>query len=126
MHTLSKLIICLVMLRGRHRGLPVAIDRAVMLPSEFTKEDDEHLDSRSHHSYTRNDTLEHRPISHSESLNPHGPQPSKIRQRLQRFSTKFSNEYTPAAPPTDPGYVSRNNHDLNEIEEDRSSSSRSY
>jgi len=32
---LSKLIICLVMLRGRHRGLPVAIDRAVMLPVEF-------------------------------------------------------------------------------------------
>ncbi|KAJ3808222.1 cation transport protein-domain-containing protein [Lentinula lateritia] len=31
---LSKLIVCLVMLRGRHRGLPVAIDRAVMLPSE--------------------------------------------------------------------------------------------
>lgn len=23
------------MLRGRHRGLPVAIDRAVLLPSEF-------------------------------------------------------------------------------------------
>ncbi|CCL99243.1 uncharacterized protein FIBRA_01258 [Fibroporia radiculosa] len=32
---LSKLIICAVMLRGRHRGLPVAIDRAVMLPSDF-------------------------------------------------------------------------------------------
>ena len=32
---LSKLIICAVMLRGRHRGLPVAIDRAVMLPFEF-------------------------------------------------------------------------------------------
>ncbi|KIK16827.1 hypothetical protein PISMIDRAFT_112632 [Pisolithus microcarpus 441] len=32
---LSKLVITLVMLRGRHRGLPVAIDRAVMLPSEF-------------------------------------------------------------------------------------------
>lgn len=32
---LSKLIICAVMLRGRHRGLPVAIDRAVMLPMEF-------------------------------------------------------------------------------------------
>ncbi|KAF8178668.1 cation transport protein-domain-containing protein [Mycena galopus ATCC 62051] len=32
---LSKLIVCLVMLRGRHRGLPVAIDRAVMLPMEF-------------------------------------------------------------------------------------------
>jgi hypothetical protein len=25
------------MLRGRHRGLPVAIDRAIMLPHEFEK-----------------------------------------------------------------------------------------
>ncbi|CDO72194.1 hypothetical protein BN946_scf184970.g46 [Trametes cinnabarina] len=35
MHTLSKLVICAVMLRGRHRGLPVALDRAVLMPSEF-------------------------------------------------------------------------------------------
>ncbi|KAJ7594901.1 cation transport protein-domain-containing protein [Mycena floridula] len=34
---LSKLIICLVMIRGRHRGLPVAIDRAVILPQEFDR-----------------------------------------------------------------------------------------
>lgn len=33
-HVLSKLILCLVMLRGRHRGLPVAIDKAVLLPGE--------------------------------------------------------------------------------------------
>ena len=32
--TLSKLILCAVMLRGRHRGLPVAIDKAVQLPGE--------------------------------------------------------------------------------------------
>lgn len=31
-HTVSKLILCAVMLRGRHRGLPVAIDRAILLP----------------------------------------------------------------------------------------------
>ncbi|KAK5113964.1 hypothetical protein LTR62_003087 [Meristemomyces frigidus] len=31
---LSKLILCAVMLRGRHRGLPVAIDKAVLLPGE--------------------------------------------------------------------------------------------
>ncbi len=37
-HTLSKLIICAVMLRGRQRGLPVALDRAVMLPYEFGNE----------------------------------------------------------------------------------------
>ncbi|KAA1472120.1 hypothetical protein DENSPDRAFT_161945 [Dentipellis sp. KUC8613] len=34
-HTLSKLLLMLVMLRGRHRGLPVALDRAVLLPKEF-------------------------------------------------------------------------------------------
>lgn len=33
-HTLAKLIICALMLRGRHRGLPVAIDKAVQLPGE--------------------------------------------------------------------------------------------
>ncbi|KAI0049422.1 TrkH-domain-containing protein [Auriscalpium vulgare] len=35
MRTPSKLIFCIVMLRGRHRGLPVALDRAVLLPKEF-------------------------------------------------------------------------------------------
>ncbi|EKV18900.1 Potassium transporter, putative [Penicillium digitatum PHI26] len=33
-HTVSKLILAAVALRGRHRGLPVAIDKAIMLPSE--------------------------------------------------------------------------------------------
>lgn len=33
-HTSSKLILIAVMLRGRHRGLPVAIDKAVLLPDE--------------------------------------------------------------------------------------------
>ncbi|KAI0890967.1 TrkH-domain-containing protein [Annulohypoxylon nitens] len=30
----SKLVLCAVMIRGRHRGLPVALDRAVRLPSD--------------------------------------------------------------------------------------------
>lgn len=33
--TLSKLIVIIVMVRGRHRGLPLAIDRSVMLPNEL-------------------------------------------------------------------------------------------
>lgn len=33
-YTISKLILIAVMLRGRHRGLPVAIDKAVLLPDE--------------------------------------------------------------------------------------------
>ena len=31
---LSKLVICAMMIRGRHRGLPYALDRAILLPSE--------------------------------------------------------------------------------------------
>lgn len=37
----SKLVLCLVMLRGRHRGLPVALDRAVRLPGEHLARDEE-------------------------------------------------------------------------------------
>lgn len=33
-HTFSKLVICAMMLRGRHRGLPYALDHAVMLPAD--------------------------------------------------------------------------------------------
>ncbi|KAJ6111162.1 hypothetical protein N7486_003397 [Penicillium sp. IBT 16267x] len=33
-HPISKIILAAVALRGRHRGLPVAIDKAIMLPSE--------------------------------------------------------------------------------------------
>lgn len=32
--TLAKVVLCAVMLRGRHRGLPVAIDKAVLLPGD--------------------------------------------------------------------------------------------
>lgn len=30
----SKLIICAMMIRGRHRGLPYQLDRAILLPNE--------------------------------------------------------------------------------------------
>ncbi|KAL2678416.1 hypothetical protein Neosp_009162 [[Neocosmospora] mangrovei] len=40
-HTGSKLVLCLVMLRGRHRGLPVALDHAVRLPGEHLHRDEE-------------------------------------------------------------------------------------
>ncbi|KAI9155175.1 Low-affinity potassium transport protein [Paramyrothecium foliicola] len=38
--TFSKVIICLTMIRGRHRGLPYSLDRAIMLPNERLVEDD--------------------------------------------------------------------------------------
>lgn len=33
-HTLSKLVIVALQIRGRHRGLPLKLDRAILLPSE--------------------------------------------------------------------------------------------
>lgn len=40
-HALSKLVLVAVMVRGRHRGLPVAIDRAVCLPCGRLDEEEE-------------------------------------------------------------------------------------
>ncbi|KAK4195253.1 cation transport protein-domain-containing protein [Triangularia verruculosa] len=40
-HPASKLLLCAVMLRGRHRGLPVALDRAVRLPGEELEQEEE-------------------------------------------------------------------------------------
>ncbi|THU84824.1 cation transporter [Dendrothele bispora CBS 962.96] len=39
LHPLSKLVVIVIMVRGRHRGLPVRVDRAIMLPSELVKRD---------------------------------------------------------------------------------------
>ncbi|RDW60458.1 putative potassium uptake transporter [Aspergillus mulundensis] len=36
----SKLVVCALMIRGRHRGLPSQLDRAVLLPSDRLIEDD--------------------------------------------------------------------------------------
>ncbi|KAF4974722.1 hypothetical protein FZEAL_8392 [Fusarium zealandicum] len=44
-HTGSKFVLCLVILRGRHRGLPVALDKAVRLPKEKLHQEEEE-DSR--------------------------------------------------------------------------------
>ncbi|KAI0190800.1 TrkH-domain-containing protein [Astrocystis sublimbata] len=45
----SKLVLCAVMLRGRHRGLPVALDRAVRLPGDemHSVEEEDHEIRRS-------------------------------------------------------------------------------
>jgi Trk-type K+ transport system membrane component len=40
-HKGSKVVLCMVMIRGRHRGLPVGIDSAVLLPGEEIDLDDD-------------------------------------------------------------------------------------
>ncbi|KAI1260549.1 cation transport protein-domain-containing protein [Xylariaceae sp. FL1019] len=54
MYTGSKIIMVLVMLRGRHRGLPVALDRAVRLPGKHLAElEDEDAEIRSLSAFSR-------------------------------------------------------------------------
>lgn len=43
---LSKLVICAMMLRGRHRGLPYALDRAILLPSDSVNQKEAELAER--------------------------------------------------------------------------------
>lgn len=47
-------------LRGRHRGLPVAVDRAILLPDEFVvhQDHDEHSDEKA---ITSNPSIPTRP-----------------------------------------------------------------
>lgn len=63
------------MIRGRHRGLPVAIDRAVMLPAEFQKPRDDESTSFTKPPSTRDDQGSYLP---SENGTAEG---SDIRQR---------------------------------------------
>ncbi|KAK7203551.1 cation transport protein-domain-containing protein [Myxozyma melibiosi] len=44
--TISKLVIIAMMLRGRHRGLPYALDRAILLPSQKIVEKDKDAEER--------------------------------------------------------------------------------
>ena len=39
----SKIILCAVMLRGRCGSLPMSLDRAIMLPHEFDKKEEDPL-----------------------------------------------------------------------------------
>ncbi|KAI4911445.1 uncharacterized protein J4E92_010258 [Alternaria infectoria] len=40
-NTFGKVVICFMMLRGRHRGLPYALDRAINLPHDLITEDEQ-------------------------------------------------------------------------------------
>ena len=39
MSNASKVVLCAVMLRGRHSGLPVALNRAIVFPTEFARKE---------------------------------------------------------------------------------------
>ena len=85
------------MIRGRHRGLPAAIDRAVMLPAELQKTDELILENGSQ---TSNDegsggaqatsyAASRRPSQYSETMN-NSNQTSSVHQRFRKFSRQIN------------------------------------
>lgn len=64
--TLSKLIMIAVMIRGRHRGLPYGLDRAIMIPNDKMLRKDE---VQQHHELRRQETLERQNTQASASGN---------------------------------------------------------
>ena len=76
------------MIRGRHRGLPAAIDRAVMLPAKLQQTDDLIRENRSQHSIDEGA----RATSCGASTPPinSSVQASSVHQRVRTTSRRFS------------------------------------
>ena len=65
--TISKLVIVAMMIRGRHRGLPYALDRAILLPSEnLQKKEAEDADLR----FARRNSMANESVEHTNSGPP--------------------------------------------------------
>lgn len=66
-YTGSKMVLVLVMLRGRHRGLPVALDRAVRLPKEKL-DDMEEEDAEIRRAISHDASMRSRAVSRKTSV----------------------------------------------------------
>ncbi|KAI3393936.1 hypothetical protein diail_3460 [Diaporthe ilicicola] len=67
LYTGSKVVMVLVMIRGRHRGLPVALDRAVRLPKEQLDEEEEE-DAEIRRAISRDTSVRSRMVSRRVSF----------------------------------------------------------
>jgi len=101
--TLSKLVVIAVMIRGRHRGLPVAIDRAVMLPRDFTAAEEQALDEERSRRLSRmsSNLSDGGFMSHSRR----GSRDTQSQQQPQRSGTANSFSATTDRPSTPPNQL---------------------
>src|SRR2546421_6763258 len=92
---IAKLVIIAMQIRGRHRGLPYALDRAILLPSEsLHKTEEENAKTRSARriSIVSNNTSDHVNLNHSHTPNVSNcllqPSPSRLRSRNSGMSLR--------------------------------------
>lgn len=92
--SLSKLIIIAMMIRGRHRGLPYALDRAILLPSEsLHKKEAEEASRRS----LRRNSLSVRNTNTFDERGEHSPVSRRHTRRESDVSARPGVRATPHA-----------------------------
>ncbi|CAH2447662.1 Potassium transport system component [Komagataella phaffii CBS 7435] len=86
---ISKLVIIAMMIRGRHRGLPYSLDRAILLPSEKMKKRD---DKQARHAIMRTMTMDNTlsRMSSGHSAATANTRNDTLMQRLKRPSFLIS------------------------------------
>lgn len=101
---IGKLVIIAMMIRGRHRGLPYALDRAIMLPSEKLKRTDTLQETNTRNRLMRSSsTMNSTGDGQSDTGDTRQSSTGGIRRRMRRMSvsTILSTTPTPANRPQD-------------------------
>ncbi|PLB52079.1 potassium transport protein TRK1/TRK2 [Aspergillus steynii IBT 23096] len=90
--TISKLVICAMQLRGRHRGLPYTLDRAILLPSEHLHDneitDAERRMRRRASSFSQMPTTDQQDNGTTSGLDPRSNADSILRRQSTRRSQR--------------------------------------
>lgn len=89
--TVSKLVIIAMMIRGRHRGLPYALDRAIMVPNDDMLRRDR---VQEHHTFVRGNSLDATSTRNSNAdISSGGGGISDRIGELRRTITRRASEY---------------------------------
>lgn len=98
--TVSKLVIIAMMIRGRHRGLPYSLDRAIMLPDANMKRRDA---VQEHHAIKRAQTLENvltKTSTHDAASTGVGNRLSGLKRTITRRASSYRRDsFFPAPTP---------------------------
>lgn len=98
----SKLVIIAMMVRGRHRGLPYALDRAIMLPNEKLKKTDTMQENNTRNRLRRSstnasqDTNRVSNVRTNTSISSTGRNNNGLHNRMRRLSVSSVLSATPA------------------------------
>lgn len=116
--TISKLVIIAMMIRGRHRGLPYSLDRAIMLPNANMHRRDE---AQEHHAINRAGSLDPYPTRGSRASYtdiPSGDRFQDFRRKLSKKARNYRKNSLFPAPTRLPeeGYEMREINDYAEPE----------